>query len=551
MSDRSTTGGATLLVDPATAVDHAVVETLLRCWVREHCIVVDGDSVALAVAASTVTVPVTHRSAVGWHRFGTPQLGAVALDVEALVSLLGEALGGDLAERALASRDRILAHAVARSGGAPPSELTFLDGEQELVAGHPFHPAAKSREDLAPAEVVACSPELRGSFHLRWLAVDRGLVASGSALPRSAGALLLDLEDAPVAPAGTVAVPLHPWQARAVLARPAVAALVADGAIRDLGDGAHPWFPTSSLRTVWRPDVPWMLKLSLGVRLTNSRRENRRDELRLGEQAHRIVDGEVGAELLVAHPRFRILSDPAWVGVDVPGGGFETGLRQNPFGPTSLAVCVAALVDERPGCGEPLLVGTVRRLAARTGLAVAAVAGEWLRRYVREVVAPLLWLDATWGIVLEAHHQNTLVTLDHGWPAGGWYRDNQGWYVAASAADRLRLVVPELDGEGAVFPDELVAQRGAYYLGVNNLFGVVGALGAAGLAEEEVLLAIVGVELATLPPSRVRDLLLRAPRIPCKANLLTCADGRDELDGPVEHQSVYVEVLNPLSEVSA
>jgi siderophore synthetase component len=34
-----------------------------------------------------------------------------------------------------------------------------------------------------------------------------------------------------------------------------------------------------------------------------------------------------------------------------------------------------------------------------------------------------------------------------------------------------------------------------------------------------------------------------------KANLLTGVDGRDELDGPVQTQSVYVDVPNPLKEV--
>lgn len=544
--------GAALLVDPAAAVDHAVVETLLRCWVRERGIAHDGDAIALEVAGGTVTAPVTHRSAVGWHRFGPPQLDGVVLDAESLVTLLAGDLGEDrdLVERTIASRDRILAHAAIRSGAEPPSKLTFLDGEQELVAGHPFHPASKAREDLDPEETIAYSPELRGSFRLRWLAVDGELVASGSALPQSAADLLVALGDGPVAPPGAVAVPMHPWQARAVVARPGVARLVAEGAIVDLGEGVGRWYPTSSLRTVWRPDLPWMLKLSLGVRLTNSRRENRRDELRLGEQAHRIVHGKVGAGLLAAHPRFRILTDPAWVGVDLPGRGFETGIRENPFETGSPVICVAALVDERPGCGEPLLVTTVRHLAARNGRPAVAVAVDWVRRYVREVVAPLLWLDATWGIVLEAHHQNTLVTLEDGWPAGGWYRDNQGWYVAAGAADRLRRVVPGLDGEGAVFADALVAQRGAYYLGVNNVFGLLGALAASGIASEEALLGVVRAELAALPPSGVLDMLLHAPRIACKANLLTCADGRDELDGPVERQSVYVEVGNPLSGVS-
>lgn len=555
--------GTALPADPVpAAADHAVVETLLRCWVREHGLAVRGGEVSLEVRAGTITAPVTVASATGWHRFGSPALDGATLGLEGLVAVLADDLDAryqlgtercrDLVARTLSSRDRIVEHAAAKAGASPPVPLTFLDGEQELVAGHPFHPAAKSREDLDAAELPAYSPELRGSFRLRWFAVDRGLVASGSALRRPAQALLAELGSPPAAPAGMVAVPLHPWQADALLARPVVARLAGDGALRDLGVGDDVWHPTSSLRTVWRPGAPWMLKLSLGVRVTNSRRENRRDELRLGQHAHRIVAAGVGRELAAAHPRFRIVTDPAWIGVDVDGGGFETGIRDNPFGPADPVVCMAALVDERPGCGAPILARLVHDLARRECRAADAVAAEWVRRYLREVIAPLAWLDTTWGIVLEAHHQNTLVTLDGGgWPVGGWYRDNQGWYVAATAAPRVHDLVGDWGGVDAVFDDGLVARRGAYYLGVNNLFGVVGSLAAARVADEELLLGIVRSELAALPRSRVVDVLLHAPHIPCKANLLTCADGRDELDGPVEHQSVYVDIPNPLAEVAA
>ncbi|KOG47020.1 hypothetical protein ADK38_45915, partial [Streptomyces varsoviensis] len=74
---------------------------------------------------------------------------------------------------------------------------------------------------------------------------------------------------------------LHPWQAREVRNRPAVAALFDAGLLHDLGPHGEPWHPTSSVRTVHRPGAPAMLKLSLGLRITNSRRENLRKELRL------------------------------------------------------------------------------------------------------------------------------------------------------------------------------------------------------------------------------------------------------------------------------
>jgi siderophore synthetase component len=560
--------GATMGAPAATRpverdVDRCVVQSLLRCWMREQNVPVTAAAVEVAVADGALAVPVEHASAAGWHRFGTPSLDGRPLDAAALVAVLGHELvhrhglgaerRADLVARTLASRDRILAHAAVHGAGEPAPALTFLSGEQGLVAGHPFHPAAKSREDLDGDALEASSPELRGHLQLRWLAVDRRLVASGSALHRPAEALLGDLADRPPVPDHAVAIPAHPWQADAVLARADVADLVERGLLRDVGPHGAPWHPTSSLRTVWQPGAPWMLKLSLGARITNSRRENRRHELRLGEQAHRLLAAGVGASLAAAHPTFGVVSDPAWLGVDLPGQGLELALRQNPFPPGSAAVCVAALVDERPGCGGPRLAAVLRRNAERSGRHLADVADHWLHRYLVEVVAPLAWLDAEWGIVLEAHHQNTLVTLDpDGWPTGGWYRDSQGWYVARSAAGAARALVPDFGTDvDAVFDDDLVARRGAYYLGVNNVLGLIGALGAAGVAPEERLLSTTRSFLQDLPRSRVVDVLLHERRIPCKANLLTCADGRDELDGTVEQQSRYVDVPNPLAEVTS
>jgi siderophore synthetase component len=176
--------GTALPAGPVTAAaDHAVVETLLRCWVREHGITVGGGEVSLEVRAGTITVPVTVASATGWHRFGSPTLDGATVGPEGLVAVLADDLHArhqlgperrrDLVARTLSSRDRIVDHAAARAGASPPMPLTFLDGEQELIAGHPFHPAAKSREDLDATELLAYSPELRGSFRLRWFAVDR------------------------------------------------------------------------------------------------------------------------------------------------------------------------------------------------------------------------------------------------------------------------------------------------------------------------------------------------------------------------------------------
>jgi siderophore synthetase component len=194
----------------------------------------------------------------------------------------------------------------------------------------------------------------------------------------------------------------------------------------------------------------------------------------------------------------------------------------------------------------------VRTLAARTGRPAATVAAEWFLRYLDAVVLPVLWLDGQAGIALEAHQQNSLVLLDaHGWPVGGRYRDNQGYYFRASHADALRARLPGIGAHSDTFvPDAVADERFGYYLGINHLLGLIGAFGAQGIADERVLLAalrrFLGGRAAAASGSRLPRLLLAAPVLRCKANLLTRLGGLDELVGPVATQSVYVDLANPL-----
>ncbi|WP_242419089.1 IucA/IucC family protein, partial [Frankia sp. CpI1-P] len=69
------------------------------------------------------------------------------------------------------------------------------------------------------------------------------------------------------------------------------------------------------MRTVWRPDRRVMLKLSLGLRITNSRRVLHLGELRLAEMITRLVDAGLGAALTARHPDFHLIGEPDWVAV--------------------------------------------------------------------------------------------------------------------------------------------------------------------------------------------------------------------------------------------
>ncbi|MEU6881707.1 IucA/IucC family protein [Streptomyces sp. NPDC046712] len=563
--------------DAQRAADAATIENLLRCWVREKNLPSPATAtlrIPLDASGTALLVPVHYWSPTGWHRFGAPALEGLhptaptvdAVTVAALLSReTGRPEGTELVGRVADSTRRtaeFITDRRRRPTPGPEADL-FLTAEQSLLLGHPLHPTPKSREGLSEAEAQLYSPELYGSFPLHWMAVDPTILASDSAWteqgrPVTATQLAAGLAEGLELPAGTVPLPLHPWQARELPHRPAVAALLDAGLLHDLGPHGAAWHPTSSVRTVHRPGARAMLKLSLGVRITNSRRENLRKELHRGVEVHRLLRTGLVDQWQAAHPGFDIVRDPAWLAVDTPAGepvpGLDVMVRHNPFAAGDDAVCIAALTAPRPWPGSTRmrsrLAEIVTRLAARTGRPATAVAAEWFLRYLDQVVRPVLWLDGVAGVALEAHQQNTLVLLDpDGWPIGGRYRDNQGYYFRESRRDELESRLPGIGGASDTFvSDQVTDERFAYYLGINNVLGLIGAFGAQHLADERVLLAGFRQFLtsATGLGSPLPHRLLEAATLRCKANLLTRLHGLDELVGPVDTQSVYVTITNPL-----
>ncbi|MGW2490414.1 IucA/IucC family protein [Streptomyces sp. NPDC001606] len=593
--------------DPLLAAQAAAVENLLRCWVRETDLPAPATHtlhIPLPASATSLLVPVRHWSPTGWHRFGAPRFAdapetAPPVDAVTLAALLARETTpadppgaahpaasrhgedgdhGDLVARVADSLRRTATFIRDRRAHPTDTPDLFLSAEQALLLGHPLHPTPKSRDGLTASEERLYSPELRGSFPLHWLAVAPSLLAADSAwtergrpvpadhLTRRLAGTELPLPD------GYAALPLHPWQAREVRHREAVAALLDSGLLRDLGPHGPAWHPTSSVRTVHRSGASAMLKLSLGLRITNSRRENLRKELHRGVEVHRLLRAGLFQEWQAAHPGFDIVRDPAWLDVDgqdgLPVPGLSVMIRHNPFGPSDDAGCLAGLVSPRPLAGaagttpprqapwrmRSRLARITTRLAARTGRPVGAVAAEWFLRYLEHVVRPVLWLDGEAGIALEAHQQNTLVLLDaDGWPTGGRYRDNQGYYFRESHRAELATRLPGIGDHSDTFvSDEVTDERFAYYLGINNVLGLIGAFGFQRLADERLLLAAFRRFLTDLlsGPDPVRTslpaVLLDSPVLRCKANLLTRLHGLDELVGPVDTQSVYVTIANPL-----
>lgn len=572
--------------DPRRVAEHAHLEALLRCWLTETgASVVPGSlRVELPATRLVLVTDVVHASPTGLHRFGPVRLarsdgageeGAVAEPADPVLSagLLATEIavrGGahptgvppaeiaDHVERTAESVRHVAAFVAGRRAETPADGRRdgFLDAEQALLLGHLNHPTPKSRGGISAHERAAWSPEMRGAFALHWFAADPSVVSHDATDPDTdVAAMLAELAGTGRPRDGRVLVPAHPWQARDLLHRPRVAALVADGLLAPLGPLGAPWSATSSVRTVYRADAGLMLKLSLGLQLTNSRRESMRVELRRGVELDRLLRGGYADATFAAHPGFAVTRDPAWLAVDTPGApsgpevtGLDVSVREIPDGAGALR-CLAGLVAPRPGLGRSVL-GTI--------VDGPDAAAAWVARFVDHVLVPMLHLYASTGIGLEGHQQNTLVRLDaDGSPVGAAFRDNQGYYLPTS---RHRAVCERLglrESALAVADDALVDDRLSYYLLRNQALAPVGCLGAEGRADERDLLGVLAERLEVALPDlaaagpdgdRLARRWLRADTLPMKANMMTRLHGMDELLAPLDAQSVYLDLANPLRE---
>lgn len=434
----------------------------------------------------------------------------------------------------------------------------FIEAEQSLVFGHWQHPTPKSRQGMTYWQQESYAPELRGQFKLHYFTAKAEHVRHASARSVAAHEIVRALVGADpmgdAVGADEYLLPMHPLQAEALLLDPDIQGMQRQGLLRHLGPAGPAFTATSSVRTVYGAGVDWMLKFSLPVRITNSVRLNRRQELEAGVAMARLVD-RIG--LAKRSRNFRIIQDPAYITLDLPGrreSGFEVILRENPFagdGGAGVVTIAALTADPLPGRASRL-EQLVRALAARERDALSNVALAWFRRYLACAVEPLIRLYDDYGIALEAHQQNSLLNVGSGYPSLSYYRDNQGFYLSERYRGLLAGHVPETqDIASLYFADSEIRDRFAYYLIVNQVFSVISRIGHDGLCDEGLLLRELRAHLerhAAEMTGAGRDFarhVLDLPTIASKANLTTRLYDVDELQSQ-NAPTLYRPVANPL-----
>ncbi|QJD58248.1 siderophore biosynthesis protein [Pseudomonas sp. gcc21] len=529
----------------------------------------------------TVAVPLEYASSVGRHRFASlpciwrdyqwRQASPVTLAALVLEDVVHNAENNldasGLLERWVQSRDALavfLKHRTERLDELTQLQQSFKQSEQALLLGHNMHPASKSRQGFMHDEFLRYSPETQGEFALHFWLVHPDILAEGHAEEGDISSLLckslLQADAVPASALQTMAeypqwklLPLHPWQARFLMGQPLWRQLTAASQAISLGAFGWTMHPTTSVRTLVS-DAPWMFKPSLSVAITNSVRINLAHECLRGEISCRLWRSAFGVVLKEEFPTLAALNDPGWLGIKLNGQLVSESiciLRENPFTAYQQITCMASLCQDHPLTGRGRLHSILSALVQRTAQPAELVAMRWLERFLDIAVGPLLTLYARYGMAFEAHQQNTLLELDDLWPGRFWLRDNQGFYYIRERAGRVLAQFPELGMQAdSVGPESFVEERFIYYFFGNTLFGLIGALGGTGLVDEGRLLYRLREFLHAhrqLNPGLIQALLSH-DTLPFKGNLLTRLHGLDELVAPLDRQSVYVQVRNPLRE---
>ncbi|WP_410211760.1 IucA/IucC family protein [Aquirhabdus sp.] len=536
-------------------------------------------SIQLAPLDIALAVPLSYVSVLGRHRLAAmPQVWSdqkwIALSPVAIAGILLEDIvqhtqstvdAASLLEKWVQSRDALivfLEHRIGNIDAIFAPELSFVESEQGLILGHAMHPSPKSRQGFVHADFVNFSPETQGRCQLHFWLVHPDFVTEGSAdhelpsdqLKRQLQTFLTPMLRAQIEQYPTwKLLPLHPWQARFLMGQPLWKALHENQQIISLGELGWQLFPSTSIRTLCGP-APWMFKPSLSVSITNSVRVNQHHECLRGEISCRLWRSPLGRFIQQQHRTLSAVNDPAWIALTWQGSVVSETiciLRDNPFATQAQVTCMATLTQDHPLKAENRLTHILQALALQTQLPIEQVASTWFTRFLEVAVQPMLSIYMQYGMAFEAHQQNTLLELDALWPSRFWLRDNQGFYYIEEYAEKIIALFPELTGKAeSVGPREFVDERFIYYFFGNTIFGLINALGATGFIHERTLIKQLQhclIEQQKIyPHSSLIQQLLEDDTLPYKGNLLTRLHELDELTAPLEFQSVYIRIQNPL-----
>ncbi|WP_286220733.1 IucA/IucC family protein [Marinobacter apostichopi] len=494
----------------------------------------------------------------GWQILGLEQLARLLLN--SMAERFHQPINSELYRQILLSREvmgTVLAYSQVPNDWGQGTEA-FRWSEQSLSFGHRYHPAPKSREGFDTEDILQYSPEMGSGFALYYFAVNpddlrtRGKVtdAFDADGPNS------DLD----VPNGLIPLAVHPWQARYLMRQPPVQRAIRSGRIVPLGQTGPRYYPTASVRTLYKPGAPYFLKFSTHVRLTNCIRKNAIYELESAVALSEALKNHL-APALNRWPGFRLLYEPAYQTLDFPelaaperktiAEGFGVILRDNleqQLEPGVTPMLAAALFSE-DRYGRCRATEASALWAQQAGLSERQARVQWLGQYLALLLPPLFESLFHCGVVFEPHLQNVVVGLRDGCPVQVFVRDLEGTKLVPERwSGSLPATIDKRTLASIHYPQDKAWKRIAYCLLVNHLFQVVACLSRGEQQTEIQLWAALAEAVrswldSTDDPWAQEALgnLLAGEPIPNKSNLMTRLFKRPD------RESQYTLVPNPLA----
>jgi len=268
-------------------------------------------------------------------------------------------------------------------------QQNFIQSEQALVLGHSMHPSPKSRQGFVQNDWQLYSPETQSTFKMHFLYIHPDQVVHDNAHKTDiSNQLKQDL--APFFNAyhqakmdeypDYVLLPLHPWQARYLKDKDWYQQLLHQGRLVDFGALGWEMKATTSVRTLYSEQAPWMFKTSLTVAVTNSIRINLYKECHRGLLSYKLWNDECLSGFRQRHPHLKTISDPAWMALKVNGQVLDETiciLRENPFQENANVTCIASLCQAHPFDARNRFSEIFANLSRKTGQSQANIALQW------------------------------------------------------------------------------------------------------------------------------------------------------------------------------
>ncbi|MBJ7553987.1 IucA/IucC family protein [Marinomonas spartinae] len=337
-----------------------------------------------------------------------------------------------------------------------PPRNAFIDSEQSLLWGHAFHPTPKSRTGVPMDQMQACSPEVGAKVALFWFKVRQDLFVTQGTISKDKHPLMA-LK--PLQPSqntnsyppqyqhghntadGYLLYPCHPWEAHTLLKNPLVKQAIESEHIIVLGQGGKTLLPTSSVRTLYHPKLPWFTKFSINVRLTNCIRKNAWYELDSAVQLTQILKPIRDKEQL-CNPLFKVMVEPFATTLDLSSlaspeqdnyviqakESFGILYREN-FHSDEIDIVeptLAAALFAYDKQGNSQISKRIKEKAQQANQPYQGIARLWFERYTTCLLPGVFNYFFKHGVAFEPHLQNTLIGFDEGLPCCVYVRDLEG-----------------------------------------------------------------------------------------------------------------------------